>query len=64
MARTATNENRRYLTPAEAAAELGVSKSTVYRAVSGGSLPAVRLVPLGALRIPAAAIEPEERRTR
>ena len=61
MTKTATPANRRYFSPAEAAAELGVSKSTVYRAVESGHLPAIRLQPLGALRIPASALEPARR---
>jgi len=56
-----TLADKRYVSPAEAAAELGVSRSSVYRAVQAGSLPAVRLQPLGCLRIPAAALEPERR---
>jgi excisionase family DNA binding protein len=61
MTTTATNANKRFLSPAEAAAELGVSKSSIYRSIEAGHLPAVRLQPLGALRIPADALEPERR---
>jgi excisionase family DNA binding protein len=45
----------------EAAHELRVSKASVYRAIESGNLPAIRLQPLGALRIPADALEPERR---
>ena len=57
MTKTATTANRRYFSPAQAAAELNVSKSTVYRAVESGSLPAVRLTPLGSIRIPVEALQ-------
>jgi excisionase family DNA binding protein len=45
----------------EGAHELRVSKASVYRAIESGNLPAVRLQPLGALRIPSEALEPEHR---
>ena len=53
--------DRRYLSVGEVAQELRISKASVYRAVESGSLPAVRLQPLGALRIPREALEPETR---
>jgi excisionase family DNA binding protein len=59
VTRTQTPAHKRYVSPAEAASELGVSKSTIYRAVEAGRLPAVRLQPLGALRIPVAVLKPE-----
>ena len=46
----------------ETAHELRVSKASVYRAIESGNLPAVRLQPLGSLRIPADALEPERHR--
>ena len=46
-----------YLSVAEAAELLGVSKVTVYRAVGRGELPAVRLTPLCAIRVPRAVLE-------
>jgi excisionase family DNA binding protein len=52
-----TPEHRRYLTPAQAAKELGMSKSTIYRAISDGSLPAIQLQRHGKLRIPTDALE-------
>jgi excisionase family DNA binding protein len=61
MTTTQTPAHKRFLSPSEVAAELGVSKSSIYRAVDSGHLPAVRLQPLGALRIPAEALEPEEK---
>jgi excisionase family DNA binding protein len=54
-------DKRRYLSVGEVAHELPVSKASIYRAVESGNLPAVRLAPLGALRIPAEALEPERR---
>ena len=38
-----TTAYRRYISPAEAAKELGLSTSSVYRAISKGNLPAVQL---------------------
>jgi excisionase family DNA binding protein len=55
------NADRRYLGPAEAAKELGLSKSSIYRAVHDGSLRAVQLRPHGKLHIPSAEIEPRRR---
>jgi excisionase family DNA binding protein len=55
-------DSRRYLSVGEAALELRVSKQSIYRAVESGNLPAIRLQPLGALRIPADALEPERHR--
>ncbi len=52
-------DSRKYLSVGEAAHELRVSKASVYRAIESGNLPAVQLQPLGALRIPADALEPE-----
>jgi excisionase family DNA binding protein len=56
----ATIESQKLLSPAEVALRLGVSKITVYRRISDGSLPAVRLGGNGAstpLRVPAGAVE-------
>ena len=53
-----TAAKRRYISPAEAAKELGLSTSSIYRAIDGGHLPAVRLRPLGSLRIPVDALQP------
>lgn len=61
MTTTQTPAHKRFLSSSEAAEELGVSKSTVYRSIESGHLPAIRLQPLGALRIPASALEPEGR---
>jgi excisionase family DNA binding protein len=49
MVTTAT-EARPFLSPAEAAATLGVSRYTVYRLIRSGQLPSVRVG--GQLRIP------------
>ncbi len=46
--------NARYLTPAEAAAELRVSTDTVLRLISAGTLPAIR-VSSRIIRIPVPA---------
>ena len=54
-------DSRRFLSVGEAAHELRVSKASVYRAIEAGSLPAVRLMPLGALHIQASALEPARR---
>jgi excisionase family DNA binding protein len=54
-------DSRKYLSVGEAAYELRVSKASVYRAIENGNLPAVRLQPLGALRIPVSALQPEKR---
>ncbi len=52
---------RPYVTVAEAAEQLGVSEATVRRAVRDGALPVVQLRgSRGAVRIPAAALEPKE----
>jgi excisionase family DNA binding protein len=56
-----TAANRRYVSPSQAAKELGMSTSTVYRAIENGYLPAIRLRPEGALRIPADALVPRRR---
>jgi excisionase family DNA binding protein len=56
-----TAAKSRYLSPAEAAEQLGMSISSVYRAIELGTLPAFRLRPMGALRIPADALEPRRR---
>ena len=55
-------DSRRYLSVGEVAHELRVSPASVYRAIESGNLPAVRLQPLGSLRIPADALEPERHR--
>jgi excisionase family DNA binding protein len=46
-----------YLSAGEGAHLLRVSKASVYRAVERGELPALRLAPLGQLRIPRSALE-------
>jgi excisionase family DNA binding protein len=61
MSGMATAEHRRYLSVAEVARELDVSRPSVYRAIRSGHLEAIRLQPLGTLRIPASALEPEKR---
>lgn len=48
--------NDRYLTPAEAAAELRVSTDTVLRVIASGDLPAIR-VSQRVIRIPRPAFE-------
>jgi excisionase family DNA binding protein len=57
-------DNRRYLSVGETANELRVSKASVYRAIESGNLPAIRLHPIGSLRIPADALQPERHRER
>ena len=59
---------RRFLTPAEAAADLRVSTDTVLRLISAGTLPAIRVSPR-VIRIPVTAFrvfqegrEPKQRR--
>jgi excisionase family DNA binding protein len=47
---TAATEARPFLSPAEAAAMLGVSRYTVYRLIRSGQLPSVRVG--GQLRLP------------
>jgi excisionase family DNA binding protein len=56
-----TAADTRYLTPAQAAERLGMSKASVYRAIEQGALPAFRLRPMGALKIPADALEARRR---
>jgi excisionase family DNA binding protein len=51
-------ERREFLAPKEAAHELRVHVSAVYRAVERGQLPAVRLSESGAIRIPRSALDP------
>jgi excisionase family DNA binding protein len=58
---TTDTRDKRYLSVNEVADELRVSRQSVYRAVEAGTLPAIRLQPLGSLRIPASALEPERR---
>jgi excisionase family DNA binding protein len=55
-------DSRKYLSVGETAHELRVSKASVYRAIESGNLPAVQLQPLGSLRIPADALQPERHR--
>lgn len=50
------DDQRRYLTPAEAAAALRVSTDTVLRLVSSGELPALRVSPR-VIRIPMPAFD-------
>jgi excisionase family DNA binding protein len=45
------------LSVGEVAHLLRISKASVYRAVERGELPAIRLAPLGALRIPRSALK-------
>ena len=52
--------DREFLAPKEVAQELRVHVSAVYRAVERGELPAVRLSPDGAIRIPRSALLPKE----
>jgi excisionase family DNA binding protein len=58
---TGTQERAEFLTPQQVAYRLGVGVHSVYRAVNRGELPAIRLVPRGAIRVPASAIEPARR---
>jgi excisionase family DNA binding protein len=55
---TSTDDAHRYLAPGEVAYLLNVSRQSVYRAIDRGSLPAIRLAPHGALRIPESALRP------
>ena len=55
-------DSRRYLSVAEAAHELRVSPATVYRAIESDNLPAIRLRPLGSLRISIDALVPDRHR--
>ncbi len=57
-----TSDNRRYISVAEAARELGVSRQSVYRAIESGHVPVVRLEPRCAVRIPASALEARSQR--
>ena len=54
-----TTESPAFLSVAETARTLGLSEATVYRRVSDGSLPVLRLSEHGAIRIPASAITAE-----
>ena len=58
---TRTQERPDFLTPKEVAYRLGVGVHSVYRAVSRGELPAIRLSTRGAIRVPASALEPRRR---
>jgi excisionase family DNA binding protein len=58
---TVTNTRERFLAPKEVASQLGLHVSAVYRAVERGDLPAVRFGQRSAIRIPAAALDPERR---
>lgn len=49
-------DDRRFITPAEAAAELRVSTDTVLRLIASGALPAIRVSPR-IIRIPKPAFE-------
>ena len=55
MATVATRPE--YLSVAETAQRLRMSRASVYRAVAAGNLPAIRLNPQGALRVPAAELD-------
>jgi excisionase family DNA binding protein len=52
----------KFLTVPDVARALRVSEWSIYRAVQRGDLPAKRLSPTGAIRIPAAALEEHENR--
>ncbi len=54
------SEQRKYLSVRETANVLGVSQSTVRRAIFEGSLPAIRVREGGTLRIPRAAVVDEK----
>ncbi len=54
-------EKSEYVSPQMLARELGCSTSSVYRAVERGTLPAIRLLPKGAIHIPRAALGTEKR---
>jgi excisionase family DNA binding protein len=58
---TAAQTRADFLTPKQVAHRLGVDVSSVYRSISRNELPHVRLLPRGAIRVPASAIEPEPR---
>lgn len=58
---TVARKRERMLAPKEVASELGLHVSSVYRSVARGDLPSVRLNVRGAIRIPASALETEER---
>jgi excisionase family DNA binding protein len=58
MRRMKTTDESRYLAPKEVAHLLGLSRSSVYRALEQGELPHVQLRPNGAIRVPASALEP------
>ncbi len=53
-----------YLSVADVARALDLAKRTVYRRVSDGSLPVLRLTPHGAIRIPREAVESPARAPR
>ena len=53
-------QERTFLTVAEAADRLGVHPATVRRAIANGSLEAIQLRSHGAIRIPLAALTPQE----
>jgi excisionase family DNA binding protein len=57
-----TTEAPAYLSVAEVAQTLGLSEATVYRRVSDGSLPVVRLSEHGAIRIPRGVLLPPDSR--
>jgi excisionase family DNA binding protein len=52
-----TTTESAYLSVAEVAQTLGLSKLTIYRRIWHGSLPALRLSERGAVRIPASVLE-------
>lgn len=52
-------QDKDYVTPQVLARELGCSTSSIYRAVERGTLPAIRLLPRGAIHIPRSALGTE-----
>jgi excisionase family DNA binding protein len=56
-----TVDSRKFLSVGEAAAELRLSRASVYRAIASQDLPAVRLGARSAIRIPAEALKAERR---
>lgn len=61
MQTVANTREETFLSPKQAAHELGLHVSAIYRAVDRGELAVVRLGERGAIRIPRSALEPEPR---
>lgn len=59
---TISDEREELIDVKEAARRLGLARSAVYRAVAYGRLAVVRLGDRGAIRVPAAALAPREKR--